>query len=429
MPSIIDGLFAGRAGIQSHGTAISVLADNIANQNTTGFKQSRPDFADLLAGTLSGASAVSVGSGSSIISVTQIFNQGTFEFTGRGLDMGVDGNGFFVVEDSTGSGQRFFTRAGNFKVDTEGYLLDQNGYRVQGFRANGAGGLESLNVNERAQASVGTTDVDISGNLDAASPVLPGGVADVPTAPPDSFADFAAEAQFSTFVDVFDSLGGSHTVTIFFYHTANAPVGTWSVRAVVDAGEVGGVAGDPFVIGQTDALTFQNNGARVTPFPDPDFTANAAWTNGAAPSAIGFSFDPFTQFSSSSSIDSISQDGTGSGSVIGFNVEPDGTLFAQLDNGETSAIGTVALSIFANAEGLQRVGNSLYVETSASGEPVVGTPNTGTFGALESGALELSTADIAGDFIKLISIQRGFQGSSRIITNIDDLLNEIINLA
>lgn len=425
MPSIIEGLFSGRAGIQSHGTAISVLADNIANQNTTGFKSSRADFADLLAGSLGGASSISVGSGSTISAVTQIFSQGTFEFTGRGLDVGVDGNGFFVVEDANGSGQRFFSRAGNFKVDTDGFLLDQNGFRVMGYRSNGAGGLEALNVNERGQGSVDTGEVTISGNLDASAAITAG----IPALPGATFAQMQTASQFSTFVDVFDSLGASHTITTYFFKTATLPVATWQAVAVTDGGDVvGGTAGEPSLVGQS-TLTFQSDGSRTTPIPDPDFVANATWNNGSSASAIDFSFNPFSQFSAASSIDSISQDGTGSGSVVGFNVEQDGTLFAQLDNGQTSSIGVIALSIFANAEGLKRAGSSLYAESSASGEPVIGIPNTGTFGALEAGALELSTADIAGDFIKLISLQRGFQGSSRIITNIDDLLNEIINLA
>ena len=140
MPSIIDGLFAGRSGIQSHGTGISVLADNISNSNTTGFKQSRADFADLVAGNLSGGSSVVAGSGSAVTAVTPILTQGTFEFTGRGLDVAIDGNGYFTVADAA-TGQKFYTRAGNFKIDTNGNVLDQNGYQVQGFPSTGAGGL------------------------------------------------------------------------------------------------------------------------------------------------------------------------------------------------------------------------------------------------------------------------------------------------
>jgi flagellar hook protein FlgE len=416
VPSIIDGLFAGRAGIQSHGTGISVLADNIANANTTGFKYSRADFADLVAGNLSGGSTLVPGSGSQVNSITPVLTQGTFEFTGRGLDAAIDGQGYLVVADTGGSGSRYYTRAGNLQIDTEGNLLNQNGYQVLGFPSSGAGGLQALNVNNRATGSVDTAGVSIGGNLDASSPILP--------ADATSFSTLNDTAQFSTFLDVFDSLGGSHTVTVYFFHTA---ANTWQARGFVDADDVGGVAGAPSQLFNV-TMSFDNAGQR-TLIGAPDATATPAWDNGSAAGSIGFTFDPFSQFASSSSINNISQDGTGTGNVVGFQIEESGTVFAQLDNGQTAAIGIVALASFANPEGLRRVGGSLYSETTTAGEPVIGRPNTGNFGSIESGALELSNADIASDFIKLISLQRGFQGSSRIITNINDLLNEIVNLA
>ena len=417
MPSIIDGLFAGRAGIQSHGTGISVLADNIANANTTGFKYSRADFADLVAGNLSGGSSLVPGSGSQVNSITPVLTQGTFEFTGRGLDAAIDGQGYLVVQDATG-GSRYFTRAGNLQIDTEGNLLNQNGYQVLGFPASGAGGLEALNVNNRATGSVDTAGVTIGGNVDASSATDNSAIVET------SFSALNDRAEFSTFLDVFDSLGGQHTVTVYFFHTTG---NTWVTRGYVDADDVGGTAGTPSRIFDK-TLTFDSSGQRTAVVP-PDATATPAWDNGSAAGNIEFNFDPFTQFASSSSISNISQDGTGTGNVVGFQIEENGNVFAQLDNGQTATIGIVALAAFANPEGLRRVGGSLYSETTAAGEPVIGRPNTGNFGSIESGALELSNADIASDFIKLISLQRGFQGSSRIITNINDLLNEIVNLA
>lgn len=417
MASIVNGLFAGRAGIQSHGSAISVLADNIANANTIGFKAARPDFTDLLAESVGGSSGATVGNGSQVSSITQIFNQGTFEFTGRGLDVAIDGDGFFIVGEGSG---RFYSRAGNFQVRSDGVLVNQTGLPVLGFPSNGSSGLQELNVNSITQANIATNSATITGNLDASSDVeaVPGGT---PT-----FTELNDAAKFSTFVEVFDSLGESHTVTVFFFHTDDSPA-TWEVEAYVDAGEVGGTAGEPSQIG-TATLNFDDDG-QLTTGTDPVLAAAAAWSNGSAASAIDMTFDPFTQFSAPSAISSISQDGQGVGNIVSLSVEADGTLFAQLDNGLTTSIGQIALATFANNEGLRRAGNSLYVESAASGEPVVGTPDTGKFGATEAGALELSTADIADDFIKLISYQRGFQGSARIITSIDDLLSEIINLA
>ena len=420
MATIIEGLFAGRAGIQSHGAAISVLSDNIANANTVGYKASRAEFVDLLAGNLSGqGSATAVGSGSSVSKVTQLFNQGSFEYTGRGLDVGIDGNGFFIVQG--GDGSRLYTRAGNFQVDEDGFLLNQNGDKVLGFAANGSGGLESLNINKVATSTTPTSQATITGNLNSAT-----SVASIPAAGA-TWAQLNSAASFSTFVDVYDSLGESHTASVLFFKTGS---GTWTANAYVDGSEInGGVGGLPSLVGSTNALTFDANGARVVPIPASDFTATLNWSNGASASNIDFSFNPFTQFSTSSNISSITQNGSGSGAVSSFSIEEDGTLFALLDNGETATVGQIGMAIFANSEGLRRAGNSCYSESVSSGQPVIGTPDTGRFGALESGALELSTSDIASDFIKLISYQRGFQGSSRIITKIDDLLNEIISLA
>jgi flagellar hook protein FlgE len=422
VPSIVDGLFAGRAGIQSHGTAISVLGDNIANSNTTGFKQSRADFADLLAGSLSGGGAVSAGSGSKVASTTPILTQGSFESTGRSLDVGIEGNGYLIVRDAGGTGTTFYTRAGNLQVDVDGYLLDQNGFQIQGYSTTGAGGLGPINVNQVGEQSIETTQVSIAGNLDASAATTT-----VP-ADPTTFAALNSNATFSTFLNVFDSLGAKHTVTSFFFKTA---ANTWTVKAYVDAGEItGGTPGNPALIGQA-TIAFNTQGARTTvPTPTtPDFTATPAWANGSAAASMSFIYTPMSQYASPSAINAIAQDGSGAGSVVGFSIEEDGRLKAQLDNGQTSVIGTLALATFANPEKLNRVGNSLLSESTSSGQPVIGVPSSGQFGSLKSGSLELSNSDLATDFIKLISLQRGFQGSSRIITSISDLLNEVINLA
>lgn len=420
MASINDGLFAGRAGIQSHGAAIAVLSDNIANANTVGYKASRADFVDLLAGTISGSGSTSVGSGSSIENITQLFNQGSFEYTDRGMDVAIDGNGFFVLESTEGT--RYYSRAGNLSVDSEGNVLSETGLQVMGFAADGSGGLQALNVNEISTSTTPSSAATITGNLNSAASVTT--VPDESTNP--TWTDVTGAATFSTYVDVYDSLGESHTVSIMFYKTG---AGDWTVNAYADGNDVsGGTAGLPELIG-TGTLEFGADGARVEPIPAVDFTATATWSNGSQASSIGFSFNPMTQFSSASNISSISQNGAGSGSVTSFSIEEDGTLYASLDNGQTASVGKIALAIFANPEGLTRAGDSTYIESSDSGQAVIGTPDTGRFGSLAAGALELSTSDIASDFIKLISYQRGFQGSSRIITKIDDLLSEIINLA
>ncbi len=428
MASIINGLFAGRAGISSHGSAIAVAGDNISNANTIGFKTTRAEFQDLLAGT--GVVGRQYGSGSSIAAVSTLFEQGTLEFTGRPLDIGISGNGYFVVARDD---QRYFTRAGNFKVDPAGFIVTQGGQAVLGFPANGSGALEPINVNSIQQSSIETTEVGIAGNLDASTNIVdeaaipdPGVV--VP--PTTTYADLNAFAAYSSVVDVFDSLGEKHTVSLFFYHT---DINEYTVRAYVNNEEVdttGTATGYPRQVGEK-VIAFGGNGQR-NPLPvtgTPDFTTNISWVNESEPGQIDFTFSPMTQYSAQSNILSITQDGKGIGAVTTLAVSANGEISALLTNGQNSVIGTLALATFSNPEGLTRIGGNLLSLSTASGEPVYGKAESGNFGSLQSGVVELSTVDIAAEFVKIITLQRGFQASSRIITTINQLLNEIIQLA
>ena len=241
MPSIINGLFAGRSGISSHGTAIAVVGDNISNSSTVGYKTSRAEFEDLIAGGQ--ASGKVVGSGSSTSAVSMIMDQGTLEFTGRTLDLAIDGNGFFVV--ASGS-QRYYTRAGNFKIDSAGYIVNQNGLAVLGFPADGTGALEPVNVNSISQNSIATKEVSISGNVNAGAEVIdPTAIPNCTVAGTDgggtysttTYAELNALAEFSTVVDVYDSLGEAHSVTFFYFHVAT-DANQYIVRGYVNSDEV-----------------------------------------------------------------------------------------------------------------------------------------------------------------------------------------------
>jgi flagellar hook protein FlgE len=434
--SIVNGLFSGRSGISAHGAAIAVLGDNIANANTLGFKAARAEFEDLIAGGQ--ASGRVIGAGSSVSSVSSIFQQGTLEFSGRSLDLAVDGNGYFAVLNQ---GQRFYTRAGNFTVNSSGFIVNQDGLQVLGFPANGTGTLEPININTVSQDSVSTTRADISANLDARADAI--AIANVnalaisqagtigSTA---TYADLNALAEFNTTVTVFDQLGDSHEVTLFYFKTG---ANTWNIRAYVNSEDVdpsGTATGIPRQIGPAAGFTlaFNPDGTRATPTSATgDIQAtNIPWNNGSATTQdISFHFDSITQYASPSNPLSISQDGKGIGTVGSLSIEKNGDVFALLDNGQAAVIGTIGLVNFSNPEGLVRIGSNLLQQSPSSGEPVVGRPQSGTFGAVQSGAIELSTVDIANEFVKLIQLQRGFQANSRIITTINQLLNEIIQLA
>ena len=427
MPSIINGLFAGRAGISSHGSAIAVSGDNISNSNTIGYKANRAEFEDLMAGE--GVIGRQVGSGSSVATVSTIFEQGTLEFTGRPLDLGIAGTGYFVVAKED---QRYFTRAGNFKVDSAGFVTNQSGLAILGFPANGSGALEPININTIKQGTVATTEVDIAGNIDASSDLVNTAVIPDPglVIPPTvTYSDLNSFAAYSTVVDVFDTLGEKHTISMFFYHT---DTNEYTVRGYVNNEEVdatGTLTGYPRLIGEK-VLTFGGNGQRI-PLPvvgTPDFTTNITWKNQSELSDIAVTFSPMTQYSAQSNILSISQDGQGIGAVTTLAVSSNGSISALLTNGQQTVIGTLAMASFSNPEGLTRLGGNLLSLSSSSGEPIYGKAESGNFGSLKSGTVELSTVDIASEFVRIITLQRGFQASSRIITTINQLLNDIIQL-
>ncbi len=433
MPSIINGLFAGRSGISSHGTAISVVGDNISNSSTIGFKAARAEFEDLIAGGQTAGRVV--GSGSSVSAVSPIFEQGTLELTSRPLDLAIDGNGYFALANGA---ERFYTRAGNFKIDSAGFVVNPNGLAVLGFPAGGTGALEPINVNTIAQDSVATTEVALSGNLDASASVIAGGAASIPAVSPvgtttstTTYAELNAVADFSNTVQIFDSLGAKHSLTFFFFHTSPTQ---YVVRGYVNSEEVdptGTATGLPRLVGSAD-LNFNGDGTRANPpaVGSADFdNVTINWSGASADSTLSVTFSPYTQFSASSNVLSVTQDGQGIGTVTSLSISKDGQVNALLDNGQSATIGTVGLVNFANPEGLVRTGKNLLQQSRDSGEPIVGRPTTGTFGAVQSGSVELSTVDIANEFVKLITLQRGFQANSRIITTINQLLNDIIQLA
>ncbi len=441
MPSIINGLFAGRSGISSHGQAIAVIGDNIANSSTPGYKASRAEFSDLIAGGQ--ASGRTIGSGSQTSAVSTIMEQGTLEFTGRTLDLAVDGNGFFAVQDA--NGQKFYSRAGNFKLDTSGNIINQNGLVVMGFPSNGTGALETINVNEVSQANVASTSITITGNLDASEQATSVAAVDALAVPlattpasnviTPTYADISALAAFSTTVDIFDSLGASHTMTTFFFKTGT---NAFISRSYVNSEDVGStvegyprqvtISGGTTSASGTTTLAFNSDGSRSGTTTDIDFVI--PWSNGSSQTAILTSnLDTFTQYSSPSTVKSIAQDGQGIGNVTSLIIEKDGDIFARLSNGQTARVGAIGLVNFSNPEGLSRVGNNLMQQSPTSGEPLTGRAGAGTFGQISSGAIELSTVDIANEFVKMITLQRGFQANSRIITTINQLLNDIIQLA
>ncbi|MBI2893700.1 MAG: flagellar hook protein FlgE [Deltaproteobacteria bacterium] len=429
--SILRALNTGATGLASHGEALGVVGDNIANVNTVGFKRQRGDFEDILGRSIAGASAVSgAGAGSRLAHIEQMWTQGSLLTTESPTDLAISGDGTFIVDGNAGGMTgRFFTRAGQFHIDAEGRLVNPNGLRLQGYTANAqgvlSGKLGDLYVDGGTVPAQASTAVDLAANLDSN--------AQVPALPWDPL-DPGGTSNFSTGVTVYDSLGNPHEVTVYFRKTA---ANAWDWHAMVDGGELtGGVAGVP-TEGASGSLTFTTNGEL-----DTETVGAAAWNfvGATAGQTIDFDFgtsittdggtglDATTQFASASTTTGLSQDGYAAGTVSGIAIAGDGTVSGVFTNGQRRTLGQVAIADFANVQGLDRVGQGLWTETQESGEALIGAPESGGRGSIVSGALEQANIDLGREFVDLIAYQRGFQANSRIIQAADEMYGELVNL-
>lgn len=427
---ISSALYTGVSGLNTNGNAMSVLGNNIANTNTIGFKASRTVFSDLLSATISGSGGISqVGRGTQLSVVDNIFSQGTFENTESNTDLAIEGEGFFIVRPA-GSQQDFYTRAGAFRFNESGYLVNPEGLRVQGkaFEADG-----SLSVGDPTDIRVDigtlipaqpTSNITLTTNLDSNAIAVPGGFD--PASP-------SATSSYATSTRVFDSLGNTHLLTTYFTKTA---ANDWQWNTVVDGAEIGGTPGDLNIVGSgtlgfnLDGTLATIDGNAVGSIPRPQGTIPAGsipWVNGSN-TAQSINFDFFTtQYSSDSIVISQGQNGYGAGSLVKIAIDGEGIVTANYSNGERIRVSQIALAKFPNTGGLLKEGSNLYAASDASGDARVGVPGT-ELGKIFTNALEQSNVDLAQEFVKMITTQRGFQANSRIITTTDELLGELINL-
>jgi flagellar hook protein FlgE len=421
--AILGALSTGRSGVVASGAALSVIGNNIANVQTVGFKGSRTEFADLLAAE-SGGDAGKIGLGVRIGDVRTLFTQGAIESTGRSLDLGIEGDGFFVLRD--GALGRVYSRAGNFQLAADGRVTNLAGNVLQGTPVDGTGtptgaitDVTVAGVNSQARA---TTTVDVVGNLqsDAATGTFDG----------TSFQTAFATSAFPTTVQVYDSLGKAHSLHLFFTRTGT---NAWTVNAAVDAGETGGTAGALNVRG-TAALTFNTDGTLAGPASLAIAFTGANRFAGAADQTVTLDLgtpgtvDGLSQYASASGFTSQTQDGYGAGQPISLGVDENGILSATFDNGQVRQLFQLAMAKFIAPEGLRPVGDAVFHETLESGQPTIGVAGAQGNGSIVSAALEQSNVQIAEEFIDLISTQRSFQANARVISTGDALLNELVNI-
>ncbi|MBM7456545.1 flagellar hook protein FlgE [Oceanisphaera litoralis] len=413
------------SGVNAAQKDLDVTANNIANVNTVGFKESRAEFADVYSNSIFSNARTQVGSGVQTATVAQQFHQGGRLSTNNALDMAINGNGFFVMSNESGSTDRTFTRAGAFSLDDQGFVVNSRGNYLQTFAVTESGTPASLSLNatkplqipERAGIPKQTDTVNGSMNLPAKTPGLDPAAFD----PTD-----AKTYSSSTSVTIFDSLGEPHTLTQYFVKSGTD--NEWQMFAYVDGQNALGVVTDPdtgnpvltdpadptSTTRRTLDLTFDANGKIASPDPARIDTIGLDFENGSdTAQVIDIGFDSITQFSAPFEVGRLTQDGATVGRLTNIDVGPDGTVAATYSNGTIEKLGIVAMARFSNEQGLSQIGDTQWRESLLSGEAIVGQPNTGTLGKIDSSKLEQSNTNLTTELVDLITAQRNFQANSR----------------
>lgn len=493
----------GLSGIRAANSDLNVTGNNIANAGTVGFKQSRAEFQDIYAASVLGTGSNPQGSGVLLGAVSQLHNQGTIDYTENALDMAINGNGFFVTSNN---GAISYTRAGYFGTDKDGFVVDNNGYRLQGYSVdeNGqlqAGVMSDLRIESASQAPQATSKITQPFNLNS--------TLKVPTTVPFDPTD-PTSYNSGTSLDIYDSQGNAHVMSQYFVKTGP---NTWQMNVLIDGRNPGnpgddaaaisaaetaaatattaqqvadavaasGASADAIANAQAAAtatgatvasvlasvqgfgsspykvnLTFDSSGQLASQVPVADgsgdgFTydattglltiaaadwvpaaqENGEWVaNGASGNTAGMAMDlrGSTQYSSTFAITSRAQDGYTTGQLSGLEIDDTGNVFARYTNGQSRVQGQVVLANFANVQGLTPIGKTSWVQSSDSGEPVIGTPRSGTLGALQAGALEASNVDLSTQLVNLIVAQRNYQANAKTIETENAVTQTIINL-
>lgn len=491
----------GLSGLNASAKQLDTIGNNVANSSTIGFKQSQAQFADLYAASLAGGGATQVGTGVKLAAIAQQFTQGNITSTSNAMDTAISGQGFYQMIDQNGA--ILYSRNGQFQVDKDGYIVNSQGHKLNGYQAV-AGVLTAtqgaLQINAADLTPRQTGSVLVGANLDsrAVVPLL-------------STFDPAAPTSYnnSTSLTVYDSLGVNHIGSLYFQRQ---PIANLTAQALPSAATTtsvsvasisglavgntitlpnGGGAGIPITatitaitagagtsgtltyipataaaaVGDsipTNAgspvwktyltvdgvpvpaaatalanLTFSATGALVTSLPVAPATVGAGGTVVSDPSftplganalPLTFDFSRVSQYGGSFGISSLTQDGYASGRLNGFSTGSDGNIMGRYSNGQTQVLGQVLLANFTNPQGLQATGNNEWLESAASGAPLVGTPGSGSLGVLQSSAVEDSNVDLTAELVNMITAQRVYQANAQTIKAQDQVLQTLVNL-
>jgi len=406
------------SGLQANSQAINVVSGNLANENTYGYKANTVSFEELVS-EIGGSANTNLSGGSVVPISSQSFSQGSITTTGQSYDAAIQGNGFFVVQDA--GGQQGFTRAGNFTLDATGHLLTQSGENVEGW--NGVNGVVNTNsplasiVLPVAGLRAPTTTTEFSLNLNLNSGAAVG----------------TTDATFSSPMQVVDSQGQLHTLTVTYTETAP---GTWNYDVTIPSADIaGGVGATTDLTPGGGTLTFDAGGNLVTPAAGAPIPVSiTGLADGAADMPLTWNLydangnPQITQFDQASTNLASSQNGTQAGQLTSMAIGANGQITAVYSNGDNVAVAQLAVGTVLNPQSMQDLGSNTFGVTSATAIPAIGTPGTGSRGTVTGGALEASTVDIATEFTNLLIYERGYQANSKVITTEDQVIQTTLGL-
>jgi flagellar hook protein FlgE len=439
------GFQQGLSGLNTTAKNLEVIGNNVANANTFGNKASRAEFADMYATAMNGSGANNIGIGVSLAAVSQQFTQGNLTSTESPLDLAINGAGFFQVTD--GKSPTSYTRNGQFKIDKDGFIVNNQSLKLMGYPADGQGIIQPGLAKPLQLPTAGispnpTSKITMEVNLDSRvkSTEQPAGGPAIDFKDPTTYNN-------ATSVTVYDAKGQDVALTYYFQKatvttdtTTTPPTTTgadlWNVYITANGQPLSGTAALPTLSLQ---VQFAANGGSPTFIPAPVAPAVnptidiPAGTNGAgaptlAIAGVQLDFKGMTQYGANFAVTDLAQDGYAPGQLSGVTIENSGIIMARYSNGQSKPAGQVEIANFRNVQGLQPMGGNGWQRSFASGDPVVGVPGDGNLGALRSGTLEESNVDLTGELVNMITAQRIYQANAQTIKAEDQLLQTIVNL-
>jgi flagellar hook protein FlgE len=415
----------GLSGLNATSKNLEVIGNNIANANTYGSKAARAEFADMYANSMNGTGTNNVGIGVQLASVSQQFTQGNIVTTENPMDLSINGAGFFQITD--GKNPVAYTRNGQFHVDRDGYVINNQLQRLMGYPADGAGIIQpgtaqAMRVPTAGITPSATSTMSMELNLDSrAATTLPASGPAIVLSDPTTYNN-------ATSLTVYDAKGQDVALTYYFQKAATDQ---WNVYVTANGTPIStDASGNPLA---STSITFPTNGSAPTApvgtvSLDIPATTNAAGALTVPISGVQLDVSGATQYGSNFAVTDLSQNGYAPGQLVGIQFEANGIITARYSNGQSKPAGQVEIATFRNPQGLQATGGNAWQRTYASGDPIVGVPGDGNLGVLQSGALEESNVDLTAELVNMITAQRVYQANAQTIKSQDAVLQTLVNL-